>query len=85
MVFGVIDFLQKTNEWIRFTTMRPIIVRFLEEIDHPPKNLFEIIWPLSGSMYMKKESENEREKKKKSMDSSVKKSIHKLCTTVIRR
>ena len=43
MVFGVIDFLQKTNEQIRLyyydTSGRPAFVRFLEEIDDPKKLL----------------------------------------------
>ena len=47
--FGVIDFLQKTNERIRLyyydTSGRLVFVRFLEEIDDP-KNHFEINWPL---------------------------------------
>ena len=45
MVFGVISFLQKTNEQIRLyyydTPGRLVFVRFLEEIDDP-KNHFEI-------------------------------------------
>ena len=39
--FGVIDFLQKTNEQIRLyyydTSGRLVFVRFLEEIDDPKK------------------------------------------------
>ena len=40
-IFGVIDFLQKTNEWIRLyyydTSGRLVFVRFLEEINDPKK------------------------------------------------
>ena len=47
--FGVIDFLQKTNERIRLyhydTSDRLVFVRFWGEIDDP-KNHFEINWPL---------------------------------------
>ena len=43
--FGVIDFLQETNEQIRLyyyeTSDRFVLVRFLEEIDNPKKH-FEI-------------------------------------------
>ena len=46
MVFGVFDFLQKTNEKIRLyyyeTSSRLVFVRFLEEIEDI-KNHFEII------------------------------------------
>ena len=51
MVFGVINFLQKTNERIRLyyydTSGRLVFVHFLEEIDDP-KNHFEINWPLES-------------------------------------
>ena len=47
--FGVIDFLQKTNEnkltWGIIVVKSNLFVRFLEEID-VPKNNFEISWPL---------------------------------------
>ena len=43
--FGVIDFLQETNEQIRLyyyeTSDRFVLVRFLEDIDNPKKH-FEI-------------------------------------------
>ena len=51
MVFGVFDFLQKTNERIRLyyydTSSGLVFVHFLEEIEDTKKNHFEIIWPLT--------------------------------------
>ena len=41
---------QKTNDWIRFTSMRRVFVRFLEE-SSARKKCFEIIWPLTFSMF----------------------------------
>ena len=52
MVFGIVDFIQKTNE--NKLTLGIIVVklnsfvRFLEEID-APKNHFEIKWPLNSN------------------------------------
>ena len=47
--FGVIDFLQKTNEnkstWGIIVVKSNLFIRFLEETDDP-KNHFEINWPL---------------------------------------
>ena len=47
--FGVVDFLQKTNEskstWGIIAVKSNLLVCFLEEIDEP-KNHFEINWPL---------------------------------------
>ena len=47
--FGVVDFLQKTNEnkstWGIIAVKSNSFIRFLEEIDDP-KNHFEINWPL---------------------------------------
>ena len=52
MFFGVVDFLQKTNEkksiWGIIVVKSNSFVRFLEEIDDP-KNHFEINWPLQGA------------------------------------
>ena len=49
MFFGVVDFLQKTNEknpiWGIIVVKPNSFVRFFEEIDDP-KKLFEINWPL---------------------------------------
>ena len=46
--FGVVDFLQKTNEnkstWGIIEVNSNLFVRFLEETDDP-KNHFEINWP----------------------------------------
>ena len=48
-LFGVFDFLQKTNEnkstWGIIVVKSNLFLRFLEEIDDP-KNHFEINWPL---------------------------------------
>ena len=41
------------NEWIRFTTMRRVFVRFLEEMEDKKKP-YEITWPLSTYVYNRK-------------------------------
>ena len=50
--FGVVDFLQKTNEnkstWGIIVVKSNSFVRFLEEIDDP-KNHFEINWQINTS------------------------------------
>ena len=47
MVYGVIDFLQKTNEWIRFYYLVCDVLLFVFwRKSTTSKNLFEINWPL---------------------------------------
>ena len=36
------EFLQKTNEWILFTTMQRVLVLFLEEIEDTKKNFSKL-------------------------------------------
>ena len=55
MVFGVFDFLQKTNERIRLyyydTSSRLVFVRFLEEVKDtkkPFQNYLTFTWPSHG-------------------------------------
>ena len=59
MVFGVVDFLQKTNEnkstWGIIVVKSNLFVRFLEEIDDL-KNHFEINWPLVKAWVQKVQS-----------------------------
>ena len=37
-----VEYCKKMNEWIRFTTMRCVFVRFLEEIEDTQKNLSKL-------------------------------------------